>query len=357
MTTRTYPKRCGKCGQKAMQLATVAYATTIEHDGRAYRVEIPALTVPRCGNCQTISIDEEADRQISAAFRREARLMAPEEIRQGREQLGLTQKQFANLLGVGEATVSRWETGAQIQQRAMDRFLRVCLASPAAVELLRSDFQRNSFGNGKEGTVMSAQTHTRRALTEYLHLRLERLQQCIATFEQQLSRDKDELCQMVDRGELRRDDPAIGRAVFHLEYVLGNTFRSTLFVGVCSVLEEALKEVTKLLVTDYGERMKKENGKKGNWLQKHIRVLTDAGIDLGPVQAELDTFDHCITLRNCVVHDSGRVAKAKAPDAVSAAVRHIDTAEISADGYLVFGDSVCSVAIWSAEEIVRHLAE
>jgi DNA-binding transcriptional regulator YiaG len=27
----------------------------------------------------------------------------------------LTQKQFANLLGVGEATVSRWETGAQIQ--------------------------------------------------------------------------------------------------------------------------------------------------------------------------------------------------------------------------------------------------
>ena len=66
---------------------------------------------------------------------------AAEEIRQGREQLGLTQKQFANLLGVGEATVSRWETGAQIQQRALDRFLRVCLASPAVVELLRNDFQ------------------------------------------------------------------------------------------------------------------------------------------------------------------------------------------------------------------------
>jgi putative zinc finger/helix-turn-helix YgiT family protein len=58
--------------------------------------------------------------------------LALEEIRQGREKLALTQKQFANLLGVGEATVSRWETGAQIQQRAMDRFLRVCRASPAA---------------------------------------------------------------------------------------------------------------------------------------------------------------------------------------------------------------------------------
>ena len=61
MTTRAYPKRCGKCGQKAMRLATVLYAATIEHDGRSYRVELPDLTVPRCAHCQTISLDEEAD--------------------------------------------------------------------------------------------------------------------------------------------------------------------------------------------------------------------------------------------------------------------------------------------------------
>jgi putative zinc finger/helix-turn-helix YgiT family protein len=97
-------------------------------------------------NCQALSIDDEADHQICAAFRCEARLLAPEEIREGREKLALTQKQFANLLGVGEATVSRWETGTQIQQRALDRFLRVCLASPAAVELLRNDFQPSATG-------------------------------------------------------------------------------------------------------------------------------------------------------------------------------------------------------------------
>jgi putative zinc finger/helix-turn-helix YgiT family protein len=146
MTNRTYPRRCGKCGQKVMQLATVPYATTIEHDGRVYRVEIPSLTVPQCAHCKAISIDDDADRQISAAFRREAGLLAAEEIRLGREKLGLTQKQFANLLGVGESTVSRWETGAQIQQRAMDRFLRVCLASPAAVDHLLSDFQPSARG-------------------------------------------------------------------------------------------------------------------------------------------------------------------------------------------------------------------
>ena len=144
MTDRSYPKRCGKCGQKQMHLATMQYAATVEHDGRAYRVELPALTAPRCKNCKSISVDDDADCQISAALRREARLLSPDEIRQGRERLGLTQKQFANLLGIGESTVSRWETGAQIQQRALDRFLRVCLASPAAVELLSSDFQASA---------------------------------------------------------------------------------------------------------------------------------------------------------------------------------------------------------------------
>lgn len=146
MTTRTYPKRCGKCGQKAMQLVTVPYTTTIEHHGRAYRVEVAALTVPRCANCQALSIDDEADRQISVAFRREARLLSPEDICVGREKLGLIQKDFANLLGVGESTVSRWETGTQIQQRALDRFLRLCFKCPAAVELLQSDFQTAGAG-------------------------------------------------------------------------------------------------------------------------------------------------------------------------------------------------------------------
>jgi len=146
MTTAINAKRCGKCGQKVLRLATVPYSTTIEHDGRTYRVEIPELTVPQCANCQAISIDDEADQQISAAFRRAARLLAREDIREGRERLGLTQKEFANLLGVGESTVSRWETGAQIQQRALDRFLRVCFNSPMAVKLLASDFQPTAKG-------------------------------------------------------------------------------------------------------------------------------------------------------------------------------------------------------------------
>jgi transcriptional regulator with XRE-family HTH domain len=38
--------------------------------------------------------------------------ITPEEIRAGREELGLTQKELGSILGVHHTTVSRWELGA-----------------------------------------------------------------------------------------------------------------------------------------------------------------------------------------------------------------------------------------------------
>ena len=70
------------------------------------------------------------------ALRAAAGLLSPAEIRKGREGLGLTQKQLANQLRISEFTLSRWETGAQIQQRSMDAFLRVFFQSGEARRLL-----------------------------------------------------------------------------------------------------------------------------------------------------------------------------------------------------------------------------
>jgi transcriptional regulator with XRE-family HTH domain len=71
---------------------------------------------------------DSANRAVSDALRRAAGLLTPGQIRTNREALGLTQKQLAGLLGLADATVSRWETGAQIQQRSLDRFQRVFFA-------------------------------------------------------------------------------------------------------------------------------------------------------------------------------------------------------------------------------------
>jgi DNA-binding transcriptional regulator YiaG len=80
--------------------------------------------------------DDSANDQITDALRRLVGLLPPERIRSNRESLRLTQRDFANLLGVGESTVSRWETGSQIQQKSLDRLMRLFFAFPGVREAL-----------------------------------------------------------------------------------------------------------------------------------------------------------------------------------------------------------------------------
>jgi putative zinc finger/helix-turn-helix YgiT family protein len=108
----------------------VDYTTTIEHDGRAYTVKVPSLEVPKCRNCGKLVMVDSANRRVSEAFRREAGLMTPEEIRAGRVRCGLDQQTFADLLGISVSTLSRWETGAQIQQRSLNRVMGAYFTSP-----------------------------------------------------------------------------------------------------------------------------------------------------------------------------------------------------------------------------------
>ena len=121
---KPYPLKCRTCREVAVAPAVVPYAAEVEHDGRAYPVALPALDVLRCGRCGATVLDDAANEKVSDAFRSVAGLLAPAQIRRRREALGLTQKQLSAFLDISESTLSRWETGAQVQQRAMDRLLR-----------------------------------------------------------------------------------------------------------------------------------------------------------------------------------------------------------------------------------------
>jgi putative zinc finger/helix-turn-helix YgiT family protein len=155
--SKPFPWKCAECGARAVMPVTVAYAVDMEYDGRTYPVEVPDLVAPQCSQCRAIVVDDAANRQLSAALRETLGILTPQQIRTNREALGLTQKQLANCLGVADATISRWETGAQIQQRAMDRLLRlffgfssvrtalqddVCLASLGSKPLRQDDCER-----------------------------------------------------------------------------------------------------------------------------------------------------------------------------------------------------------------------
>jgi putative zinc finger/helix-turn-helix YgiT family protein len=134
---RPFPWKCGRCRQREIYPIEEEYTTEIVHDGRSYTVTVPSLRTFRCRNCGEEVIDIEASRQISQAFRRQAGLLTPEEIRQNRKHLGLTQGELAERLSIAEATLSRWENGWQIQQRSLDKLLRLFFEVPEARRFLQ----------------------------------------------------------------------------------------------------------------------------------------------------------------------------------------------------------------------------
>ncbi len=66
-------------------------------------------------------------------------MLTPAQIRRGIEKLGLQQQELAERLGVAAETISRWVNGAQIQQRAFDRFLRAFYALPELRQALANE--------------------------------------------------------------------------------------------------------------------------------------------------------------------------------------------------------------------------
>lgn len=122
---KPFPWKCENCGNREVYSDTLGeYATSMDHDGRTYEVRVTNLDVVRCRSCGFVALPNPALRCLSDQLREVVGLMSPEEIRARREGLGLTQKEMAQYLQVAEGTLSRWETGAQIQQRCMDKLLR-----------------------------------------------------------------------------------------------------------------------------------------------------------------------------------------------------------------------------------------
>ena len=127
----TYPRKCAKCRERAVSPVIEDYSIALEHDGRSYVVTVPSLSILVCQNCGNRVLDREANQRVSDALRTAAGLLTPSEIKQYRLELGMTQKELAERLKIAESTLCRWETGAQIQQRAFDLLLRLYFAVPA----------------------------------------------------------------------------------------------------------------------------------------------------------------------------------------------------------------------------------
>lgn len=72
-----------------------------------------------------------------AIYRKRHGLLSADDIRAIRERFNLTQGELARLLRLGANTISRWESGRNVQTAAMDVLLRLIRDLPGSIDYLR----------------------------------------------------------------------------------------------------------------------------------------------------------------------------------------------------------------------------
>ena len=112
-----------RCGGRYVHAAETV---TVRASGMAATVERAFYRCDKCGDeRRTVEQRESAEQAAIAAMRGEHSLLAPREIRQLRERLGLTHQQLGELLyGIPRGIVEGWERGRYLQNPQVDALLR-----------------------------------------------------------------------------------------------------------------------------------------------------------------------------------------------------------------------------------------
>ncbi len=128
---------CPICGIGPVVYDIRTEVVEVAYDGEPTRVEVTGVPIERCEHCGEEFSGPMAAQVKHQAICRALGLLDPKAIRELREQLKLTQAELSRLTGIGEATISRWERGRLLQNRAMDRFLRLVANDPKNVSFLK----------------------------------------------------------------------------------------------------------------------------------------------------------------------------------------------------------------------------
>lgn len=127
---------CSLCGERSA-LHSIERQKFVYGDG-ADRAELEAqVPVWKCSSCgeQYLAVGAEEARHESVC--RHLGRLTPKEIKQIRQQYGVSQEEFAKLTGIGPASIKRWESGALIQSESSDITLRLLTYKDNAIRLGR----------------------------------------------------------------------------------------------------------------------------------------------------------------------------------------------------------------------------
>ncbi len=127
---------CPACGT-----SMVEKRATLRLPVNGEEIAVPSATHLVCPKCGEILLRFRDAKRLGedaiSIYRKKHGLLSADEIRAIRERFELTQADLASLLRLGANTVSRWESGRNVQTAAMDVLLRLIRDLPGSIEYLR----------------------------------------------------------------------------------------------------------------------------------------------------------------------------------------------------------------------------
>jgi len=142
---------CPVC-EKSTESALIRRAATVTVRGESFEVEEESIRCKGCGATYETMESPDAVAQANRLYRAKHEFMQPDEIRAFRNRYRLTQKELAELLGWGVASLSRYENGA-LQEEAQDRALRMAMKPSNLIDLVKS--HGSALQPGRAAAVLS----------------------------------------------------------------------------------------------------------------------------------------------------------------------------------------------------------
>ena len=139
---------CPMCEQTGVTTSVLedAFVYGSGESAAELRVNIP---VRHCPVCDFQFTDHEADEIRHRAVCEHLGALPPEAIVRIRKKHGLSRAAFAQITGLGEASLSRWEKGINIQNPGNDRYIRL-LEDTRVMQELRNLARREELGSGRQ---------------------------------------------------------------------------------------------------------------------------------------------------------------------------------------------------------------
>lgn len=127
---------CPSCGTPMVEKRS-----TLRLPVNGEEIAVPSAAHLSCPKCGEILLRYQDSKRLGedaiAIYRKKHGLLSADEIRAIREHFDLTQADLARLLRLGANTVSRWESGRNVQSGAMDMLLRLIRDVPGSIPYLR----------------------------------------------------------------------------------------------------------------------------------------------------------------------------------------------------------------------------